>query len=151
MQKLKFNIDIQATKEKVWQTLWNDQSYRQWSKAFCDGSFIVGELKVGNRIHFLAPDGQGMYSDVAELINNEFVSFKHIGMIKENAELPVDDTTKKWTGCYENYNLKESEGKTTLAVSIDSIDEYVDFFNEKFPVALQNIKNLSEAKANAAG
>lgn len=150
MQRLNFTIEINAPKEKVWQTLWNDETYRQWTSAFCDGSYMVGELKDGNRIHFLSPDGQGMYSDVENLVENEFISFKHIGMMKDKAELPLDEETKKWSGCYENYGLKESNGVTTLSVGVDSVEEYFDFFNEKFPVALENVKNLSEAKAIAA-
>ena len=150
MQRLNFSIEINASKEKVWQTLWNDETYRQWTSAFCEGSYFVGDLKEGGRFHFLTPDGRGMYSDVVSLVETEFISFRHIGMMKDNAELPLDDETQKWSGCYENYGLKESNGVTTLSVGVDSVEAYLDFFNEKFPIALQNVKNLSETKANAA-
>lgn len=151
MQRLNFSVEIDAPKEKVWQVLWNDETYRQWTSAFCEGSYMVGDLKEGGRIHFLAPDGQGMYSDVENLVENEFVSFKHIGELKDKTELPLNDETKKWSGCYENYGLKESNGVTTLSVGIDAVEAYLDFFNEKMPLALANVKNLAETKANAAG
>ena len=150
MQRLNFTIDIEASKEKVWQTLWNDEAYRQWTKAFCDGSYFVGDLKEGSRFHFLTPDGRGMYSDVERLVENEFISFRHIGEMKDNAELPLNDETQKWSGCYEIYGLKESNGMTTLSVGVDSVEAYLDFFNEKFPIALQKVKDLAETKANAA-
>jgi uncharacterized protein YndB with AHSA1/START domain len=151
MQRLNFTIDIEASKEKVWQILWDDETYRQWTSAFCEGSYMVGDLKDGARIHFLAPDGQGMYSDVEKVVENEFVSFKHIGEMKDKAELPLDDETKKWSGNYENYILTENNGTTTLSVEIDAVEQYVDFFNEKMPIAMENVKNLSETKANAVG
>lgn len=150
MQKLNFTINIEANKEKVWDTLWNDETYPQWANTFCAGSYAVSDWKEGSRVHFLAPDGQGMYSDIAKLVENEFISFKHIGILKDKIEQPLDDETKKWSDCYENYTLTEADGKTTLSVDIDSLEQYLDFFNEKFPLALQNVKNLSETKANAA-
>lgn len=150
MERLNFTIDIEASREKVWQTLWNDETYRQWTKAFCDGSYMVGDLREGNRIHFLSPSGEGMYSDVENLVENEFVSFKHIGEMKDKTELPLNDETNKWSGSYENYGLKESNGVTTLSVGVDSVEAYLDFFKEKFPIALQSVKDLAETKASAA-
>lgn len=150
MQKLNFTINIEANKEKVWDTLWNDETYPKWTNAFCAGSYAVSDWKEGSRVHFLAPDGQGMYSDIAKLVENEFISFKHIGILKDKIEQPLDDETKKWSDCYENYTLTEADGKTTLSVDVDALEQYLNFFNEKFPLALQSVKNLSETKANAA-
>jgi uncharacterized protein YndB with AHSA1/START domain len=149
MQRLNFTIEIDAPKEKVWQTLWNDETYRQWTSAFCEGSYFVGDLQEGGRIHFLAPDGQGMFSDVEKFVENEFVSFKHIGEMKDKAELPLNEETEKWSGNYENYSLTENNGMTTLAVEIDAVEEYLNFFNEKMPLAMENVKKLSETRASA--
>jgi hypothetical protein len=150
VQKLNFTIDIQASKEKVWQTLWNDETYRQWTTAFCDGSYAVTDWKEGSKVHFLDPNGQGMYSLIEKVIGNEFISFKHLGALKDKIEQPIDEAAKQWSGCYENYSLTESDGITTLSVEVDSVEQYLDFFNEKFPAALQNVKELSETKTTAA-
>jgi hypothetical protein len=52
---------------------------------------VVGEMEIaqGNRIHFLTPEGHGMYSDVGYVKENEQVVFLHIGEMKNFKELPA--------------------------------------------------------------
>ena len=37
MPALHFTVNINAPKEKVWETLWDDATYRQWTAAFHPG------------------------------------------------------------------------------------------------------------------
>ena len=37
MQKLNFKIDINAPKEKVWSTMLEDKTYREWTDSFSPG------------------------------------------------------------------------------------------------------------------
>ncbi|MBX7173292.1 MAG: hypothetical protein K1X72_20145 [Pyrinomonadaceae bacterium] len=150
MHKLNFTIKIAASKEKVWETLWNETTYPQWTNVFCEGSYAVSDWKEGSKVHFLTPNGQGMYSLIAKMVENEFISFNHLGLLKDKIEQPPTEETKQWSESFEDYTLTESEGVTTLSVNVDSLDQYVEFFNEKFPVALQNVKNLAETKVSAA-
>jgi uncharacterized protein YndB with AHSA1/START domain len=39
MQKLNFSTRINASKQKVWNTLWDDETYRLWTSAFAEGSY----------------------------------------------------------------------------------------------------------------
>lgn len=151
MRKLNFSTDINASKEKVWKTLWGDATYPNWTKAFCEGSHAVTDWQEGSNVQFLDPQGDGMFGIIETVRETEFMSFKHLGNILKNVEQPIDDETKKWSGCYENYTLTEKDGITTLNVELDAIEEYLNFFNEKMPIALANVKNLAETKANAAG
>ena len=41
MEKLHFSVNINASKEKVWQTLWDDTTYRKWTSAFSETSYAV--------------------------------------------------------------------------------------------------------------
>ena len=45
---------------------------------------------------------------------------------------------------FEVYKLKEKEGKTTITAEIDCMSEYINYMNEKFPLALQELKKISE-------
>ncbi len=150
MEKLNFEININASKEKVWQILWNDETYRQWTNAFCEGSYAVTDWKQGSKVHFLSPSGAGMYSVIDKVCDNEFMSFKHLGELKDKIEQPITEETQKWSGCFENYTLTENDGITTLLVEADAMEQYTMYFNEKFPIALEIVKNLAETKANAA-
>lgn len=142
IQKLKFEITIQAKAPIVWKIMWEKMTYTLWTKPFTDGCYYIGELKQGNRVHLLSPSGEGMYSDIVFYKENELIIFKHIGIMKDKKELPLDDNTKKWTGCFETYRLKENQGETTVYVEVDTINEYVEYMNRSFPLALEELKNL---------
>ena len=62
METLKFHSTINAPKEKVWATLWNDNTYRQWTSVFSEGSYAESDWNEGSKILFLSPKGEGMFS-----------------------------------------------------------------------------------------
>lgn len=142
--KLHFSLQINAPKETVWQTLWDDKTYRMWTSVFSEGSYAVSDWEEGSKILFLNANGDGMFSTIAKQITNEFISFKHLGIVKNNVEQPADEETKKWSGATETYSLKETKGTTTLLVEMDSNDEFKDYFNKTFPKALESVKIIAE-------
>ena len=145
MKKLNFSIDIKAPKEKIWKVLWDDRTYREWTSAFMEGSYAESDWKEGSKIHFLDPNGEGMYSTIAKKTENEFMSFKHIGSVKDGKEQPLDAETKKWSGATENYTLKDHNGTTTLTVELDTSGlEWENMLKEAFPKALDKVKELAE-------
>lgn len=144
MKKLEFRISINSSKEKVWYSLWDDENYENWTKAFCDGSYAISSWEEGSKIHFLSPSGSGMYSKIIENKQFESMVFVHIGNIDNLKELPLDEETKQWTSCEERYTLTEENGVTTLLVSVDSLEQYIDFFESTFSKALENIKTIAE-------
>lgn len=143
MQNLTFSVQINANKLRVWETLWSEQTYPQWTKAFCEGSYAVSDWQEGSRIHFLAPNGEGMYSVIQKKIDNKFMSFKHLGNIKDKQELALEEN---WEGNYENYTLTENENGTLLTASLGTFPEFTGFFGTAFPSALQYVKELAEKK-----
>ena len=145
MEKMNFSIDINAPKEKVWSVLWNDDSYREWTTPFAEGSYAkTDNWKEGSKVLFLSPGGDGMVSKVASNKKNEFMSFEHLGIVKNGVEDTESDTVKAWAGAKENYRLKDINGKTKLLVDMDSTDEFKDYFLKTWPVALDKVKELSE-------
>ena len=136
-----FSIHIKAPCEKVWDILWNDATYRQWTAVFHEGSHAVSDWKEGSKVQFLTPDGSGMYSTIIQNTPNERMSFKHIGEIKKGEEQKPDES---WTGAMETYLLHEMDGATELRVELEGIEEYQDYFNKTFPKALDKVKELAE-------
>ncbi len=141
MEKIKFSIEINSTPERVWHALWDDANYRRWTSAFTEGSYAESDWKEGGKIKFLAPSGSGMVSRIAKLIPNEFMSFEHLGEIKEG----VEDYSASWSGVFENYTLSELDGVTLLEATIDMDSKYVDYFNDIFPKALAVVKEIAES------
>ncbi len=140
-----FNIVIQASKAKVWFALWDLYHYRQWTAAFCEGSYaITDNWREGSRVHFLTPDGRGMYSDVTRNIPFEKMEFSHIGNIHDFKEMPLDEEAKEWSGGMERYHLEEIDGKVHLKVIHDVYEKYASFIETAFPKALGQVKLLAE-------
>lgn len=139
-----YSVSIYAPDVKVWTALWEDSNYRDWTSVYCEGSYMKADWKKGGKVHFLAPDGQGMYSVIKELIPNEKVHFTHIGNLLNFEEQPMDDSTFTWTGARENYDLVSSGNTTLLSMTIDLTDDHLDYFEKTIPAALQRVKEIAE-------
>jgi uncharacterized protein YndB with AHSA1/START domain len=146
LKKISFSTTIKATKKKVWAVLWDDESYKAWTATFAGGSCAVSDWREGSKILFLDGKGDGMYCTIAKKIPDEFISFKYNGEVKNNIEQPVDEKNSDWVNGFENYSLKEENGITTLTVEMTVTEAMMDYLNKTFPVAMENIKNLAEAK-----
>jgi hypothetical protein len=144
LRKHTFQVEIHAPAEKVWQVLLNEDTFREWTNVFSEGSYYTGEMKQGGRIHFLSPDGSGMYANVAYFNPHSHIIFQHIGELKNFEEQPVDENAEKWSGTFESYILKESGGITKLTAEVDIKPDQVDFINDTFPKALGKIKEICE-------
>jgi uncharacterized protein YndB with AHSA1/START domain len=144
MKQLNFSIQINTPKEKVWEVLWDDITYRKWTGTFSEGSYAVTDWEEGSKVLFLSPGGEGMFSMIAKKIPNEFMSFKHLGTVKGGEEQPESEETKKWSGAMENYSLAEKDGVTELTVTMDITEEHEQYFTETFPKALKSVKALAE-------
>lgn len=141
MEKLKYRITINAPREKVWEILWNDDTYRKWTSAFSEGSHAVTDWKEGSQVLFLDSDGRGMVSRIARSIPNEYMSFEHLGEVNGAATTEAAN----WAGAKENYTLKAVDGKTELSMDMDIEEEYKEMFSKMWPIALDNIKRLAES------
>ena len=142
MKELQFSIEINAPKEKVWATLWDDESFRDWAGIIDEGTYMQGEMKEGNEIRFLSSvNGYGVTSLIEKLTPNEFVLFRHSADTKDTGQ---HQREKEWTGGTESYSLTEKYGVTTLIVKTDVPEEMEEMFNSILPRAMERIKMLAE-------
>lgn len=142
MQKMQFSIEIKAAKEKVWSTLWDDQTFREWASIIDEGTYMVGEMKEGNDVQFISSvSGYGVTSFIEKLISNEFVQFRQIADTKESGQRKRE---KEWTGGTESYELVEKNDTTNLTIKIDVPSGQEETFKVRFPKALERVKILAE-------
>jgi len=144
MKTLEFKITINAPNEKVWEVLWEDKTYREWAAVFCEGSYAVSTWEEGDPIHFLTPEGMGMNSVIFKKEDNEYMAFKHLSEIKDHIVLPVGEFSEGMSGGMETYRLVPIDIGTVLEVTMDTEENYIDYFEDVFPKALEKIKELSE-------
>jgi hypothetical protein len=148
METIKFTVLINANKQKVWDTMLNDKTYRQWTAAFHEGSYFEGTWEQGTEMRFLGPgeDGKlgGMYSKIKENRMHEFISIEHLGMIANGVIDTTSDEVKKWAPAFENYTFTEKGNQTEVKVDMQIDANYKAMFEEMWPKALKALKDLSE-------
>lgn len=144
MEKQKFNITINASRERVWDVLWGSETYPAWTAPFAEGSNAQTDWQKGSRVLFTDGSGSGMISEIAEKVPNEYMSFRHLGMLIDGVEDLESEKVKKWAGAYENYTLKTAGNGTEVIVDIDIDEEHKDYFTESWPKALNKLKEIAE-------
>ncbi|RJP66593.1 MAG: SRPBCC domain-containing protein [Ignavibacteriales bacterium] len=147
MLKLHFSIIIDAPKEKVWDTMLGEETYKIWTEVFMPGSHFIGSWSKGSKILFLAPGDtgeMGMVSRIEENRLHEFISIEHLGMINDGKEDLTSPEVEPWKGAHENYTFKNKGGKTELLIDTDTVEEFKQEFEDKWPIALEKLKEICE-------
>jgi len=150
MQTLHFTTHINAPREKVWHTMLDDATYRQWTKAFNAGSYYEGSWEEGSKILFVGDDEDGkqsgMVSRIAVSRKPEYVSIEHMGVMMDGKEMMDDPNFKEWKGAHENYTFDETDGGTQLTVDLDVTDGMAAEMSGMWEKALVALKELCEAQ-----
>ena len=144
MTRFHYSITISAPRTAVWRVLLEDESYREWTAIFAEGSYFEGDWSTGSTIRFLTPEKDGMVGVIAENREHEFVSIKHLGYVYKGVDDMESDAVKAWAPAYENYTLIEVDGGTELVVDMEVTSAEEGYFEEVMPKALKIIKKLAE-------
>ena len=151
MKKIQFKKEINASAQKVYETmlgLKNKATYEYWTATFNPTSTYEGSWNKGSKILFVGTDENGkkggMVSEIVAHQPAEFVSIRHYGFLDGDTEITTGEQVEKWAGGHENYSFQENNGVTTVTVEMDSVDEYLDYFNNTYPKALDKLKEISE-------
>jgi uncharacterized protein YndB with AHSA1/START domain len=143
MEQMQFTTDIHASKQTVWDTLWQDATFREWAGIVDPGTYMKGELKEGEEVQFLsAINGYGVTSLVEKITPPDFLQLRHES---DTQDTGAQARAKEWTGGVETYTLTEKDGITTLTVAFGVPLKMVDEFKENYPKALQRVKEMAEA------
>jgi len=149
-QKIHFSITINAPKDKVWDTMLQDATYRQWVAAFNPNgsSWYEGDWKQGSKILFLGAGEngrvEGMVSRIKEARPHDFVSIEHLGVVQDGKEDTTSDTAKQFAPALENYTFIDKNGATEVQVEMDTVEEHRQMFEASWPKALQQLRQLAE-------
>ncbi len=151
-----FEIEINASVQKVWEKMLGDEGYRVWTLEFNPaGSWYekenAGDFVVGEKVKFLGPNPSeegsvgGMLSFVKELKVFEFISFEHHGYLVGDKEVTDTPEVLSWAPAFENYSFEKlDENKTKVKVEIEMSAEYSDMMVAMWPKALEKLKEICE-------
>ncbi|PTT90137.1 ATPase [Pelomonas sp. HMWF004] len=145
MKDLQFSIAIAAPVARVWDCMFDTMAYRDWTRAFAEGSYFEGSWEAGRRLRFLDPQGFGMEAVVDENRRHELLSLRLVGEIKDGR--PVAGSPLHEAPAIERYVFSATPaGGTQLIIHLQSWnDGFSDFLDEAWPQALARLKVLSES------
>ncbi len=145
MEKLTFNVNIAAPKEKVWDTMLQPGTYREWVAASWPGSVYKGKWEPGEKISFISENGSGTLALIKELKPYSYIFAEHIAVLKAGG---IEDTkseqAKGWIGTTESYAFTEANGITGLKVEMNTNTAWEKMFNDGWPNALVKLKEICE-------
>lgn len=150
MKKLEFKTEINAKREKVWKTMLDHDTYREWTNVGWPGSDYKGRWKQGEDIRFVGSGENqgGTFANLVEVREPEYLLARHTAIILANGELDsTSEDAKGWVGTTEEYTFTEKNGKTELKVVITTNPAWESMFADSWPAALEKLKEISERKA----
>jgi uncharacterized protein YndB with AHSA1/START domain len=148
MESLHFEIDIDVNPDKVYKTMLEKKHYEDWTSVFNPDSHFEGSWEKGSKILFFGTDQDGkkggMVSRIRENLPGKYLSIEHLGVIEDGKEITSGPKVEGWAGATENYTFIDRKGKTTLSVELDSKEEFMSYFRETWPLALDRLKSICE-------
>lgn len=140
MKELEYTIDIEATPEKIWKTLWEKGSYEQWSSVMNDGARYEGDFSQGSIVDFYDANNNGMFNFVEENIPDRKMTLQHKGWIYNGVR-----DEQNWENSSETYLITENGNGAELKITVTALDEFVEFFDSNYPKVLAAVKKLAES------
>lgn len=145
MKKLEANISIAAPRQKVWDTMLNPETYKEWTGAAWPGSYYEGRWEEGESLRFIGPDGSGTLVTLLEHRPYSFSRAEHIAILQKGGGEDRDSKeAKDWIGSTESYTFTDTPGGTELKTEMHIAPEFVSMFEDSWPKALAKLKEICE-------
>ncbi len=148
MLTVNYEIEIEASTQKVFDLMLGKTNYEIWTTPFSEGSTYIGNWEKGSKMIFTnATDikiENGMLSEIAENIPGKYISICHKGMLVDGLEILAGPQVDAWVNSTENYSYLPTDTGTKLIIEIDINQDYKDFFDESWPLALKKLKEICE-------
>ncbi|MGB3800854.1 MAG: SRPBCC domain-containing protein [Lewinella sp.] len=145
METLTFTTNINAPARLVWGTITDPTTYQEWTGAAFPGSRFEGEWVEGKDIRFVGEDGSGTLVHLHRVEPYRMVESEHIALLQAPGTAETrSEQASSWIGTRENYYLEEDNGATQLRVEMHTPPEWVNMFQESWPVLLNKLKEMCE-------
>lgn len=147
---LHYSIEIFENPERVYSLMIDDNTYREWTYVFNAWSHFRGSWEKDSKILFVGCDEAGneggMVSRIKENIEGKYISIEHLGELKGGEEITSGPEVDSWAGSLENYIFDKTEKGTFLQVELTiGNTDYVDYFDNMWPKALEKLKEICES------
>lgn len=140
-----YSTTMDATCERVWETMLGPETYPVWSKAFSENSTVKGTWGLGETLDFQDPGHGGTRAVIDVFEPPHRLVARHIAVLGQDGQpLPEGDGPTGWVGSTETYLLRSVPGGTELVVEMVCGPEWFGMFDECWPRALDLLRGLVE-------
>lgn len=139
------SIEIQAPRERVWDVLVQDETYRQWAAEFMPGSYAETDWQAGSKAAFRDSRGSGVIGRIVTSERPEYLDIEYDGLLVNDREDLESSDAIEMKGAHETYRLTEQSGTTHLAIESGMSEAYYADMNEAWVRALRKVKELAES------
>ncbi len=146
MRTLSYVTDIKATPEKIWDILWNPETYSKWTHAFQPDCVMKSDWKIDGETYFLdKTEKNGMIATISSLNKPFEVVFKHLGMLENGVADRNSKAVVDWIGLQEKYFITPLDGGLVkLQMEVQTFPEYEEMMDKGFDFAIKEVKRLAE-------
>ncbi len=150
-KKLSFSIDINASREKIWETLLGKETFSDWCSYFSPSgdSRFEGDWSEGSTMRFIGEDGEGnvggMITKIVEHRPGEYIRSDSVGVIGNGQEYYEGEMCDQWVPATEEYRVTGGPDTYTLSVNNDVPEPYAEHFSDAWQKGLARVKELAEA------
>lgn len=144
---IKKSVVLNTSQESVFHILTDDTLYRQWTSAFCEGSYYeTNKWQVWEKIYFKSPHDWWLISEISYFQPPYQVGFTHLWFLtKDGAEDYESEEVHTWKWYKEIYTCKKVDANTTeLTIYQDISENDFESFNALWDAALRNIQDLTK-------
>lgn len=145
METVEYVVEINATKEKIWEKLWDKDCYANWTQYFVPKFYIKSDWKVNGKTYFLEDEKNGMVSTISSLDEPNELIFQHLGTLKDGIEDTQSAAVFEWSGNEEKYFLRSLDtGYTELKVIVHIYKSQRDSMTVGFHKGFVILRDLCE-------
>jgi hypothetical protein len=145
MKTIRKSIEINVSKEKIWDALMQDAYTKDWYGIFNPGTYALTDWQLGSKAVFANDSENGIIGRTIIHDPYELLSIEYYGVLNHNNEGFENKETQIFKGAHETYGLSSKEHTTMLNIEVDMSDGLFDIMSKSWDEALLKIKNLAEA------
>lgn len=143
--QIKKSIDINTSREAVWQVLTKDEYTRKWYAVFSEGTRAETDWQEGSKVLFTDSTGRGMAAKIVTSNPPSELIIEYTGIVADDKEDYESDMARQVQGGKEIYRLTENAGVTQLATECDMDKQMYDMMAAAWDKAMLKIKELAES------
>jgi hypothetical protein len=144
MKTIRKSIEINASKEKIWDILTQDQYNQEWYAIFSPGSYALTDWQPGSKVIFADNSGSGIIGSIRVHDPYELLSIEYYGVLNNHVEDFESKEAQVFKGAHEIYRLSSQDEKTILNIEVDMSDDFFDTMYKAWDKALLKIKMMAE-------